>query len=170
MKSMKDIIKTVSLTLVTILLISCAVTKEQTYTMQQDAPFIVNEVFMKPWVAGIQEGGSGMDFHIVFGPMEKTVLLEKVFFREYAEILQSRPEVHNKYTAHAKKGPKADINMEGDVRKEGNTPPEKSPFNLKKDEAVLMYQYNGQTNYYKLTGIEEKPLLAYPSSNPNGRQ
>lgn len=149
-------------------IVSCAGSKEPTYNMEQSAPFEIKEVHMKPWVAGVQEGGSGMDFHIVFGPMEKTVFMERVFFRDYSETLQSRPEVHNKYTAHAQRGVKTDRNMEGDVKLEGNTPPEKNPFDLKKDEAVLMYKYRGITNYYKVSGIEEKPLLAYPSSNPNG--
>jgi hypothetical protein len=34
--------------------------------------------------------------------------------------------------------------------------PEKAPFKIADDEAVLVFKEEGKTNYYKLTGIEEQ--------------
>ena len=49
--------------------------------------------------------------------------------------------------------------MHVDPRKEyGNKVPvlENIPFDLKADEAVVVYSKNGETGYYKLQGVKEK--------------
>lgn len=46
-----------------------------------------------------------------------------------------------------------DIQLHGDPKKEyGNTPPkiEKTPFELKENEAVISYKVDGETRYYKI--------------------
>ena len=46
---------------------------------------------------------------------------------------------------------------------------EKFPFKLENNEAVLSYEYNNKMHYYKIANIEEKEMIAYPSSNPNNK-
>ena len=56
-------------------------------------------------------------------------------------------------------GKDEDFVMHVDLRKEyGNKVPvlENIPFDLKADEAVVVYSKNGETGYYKLQGVKEK--------------
>ena len=48
-----------------------------------------------------------------------------------------------------------------------NVIPQVSPFNLSEKEAVISYILKGEFYYYKISNLEEKPILAYPGSNPN---
>ena len=60
-----------------------------------------------------------------------------------------------------------DVIMDGDATKEAlNIPPEKIPFQLNENEAVVSYFENDKMVYYKISNIEEKEILAYPQSNP----
>jgi hypothetical protein len=58
--------------------------------------------------------------------------------------------------------------MDGNaINEAANIPPQKSPFQLAKNEAVISYSENGKVNYYKVSNIKEKEMLAYPQGNPN---
>ena len=60
--------------------------------------------------------------------------------------------------------------MDSNSTKEtANIPPTRFPFKLENNEAVLSYEYHNKMYYYKISNIEEKQLIAYPSRNPNNK-
>ena len=64
--------------------------------------------------------------------------------------------------------PKKDIIMDGNpINEAENTPAGEFPFDLKDNEAVVSYTHSGELRFTKVVGLEKKPELSYPSSNPN---
>ena len=100
----------------------------------------------------------------------KSISVKEIFFGDRILSAHRHPQNIDSYSADFKDEARQDIVMDGDAIKESqNTPPEKSPFSLEKNEAILSYTIKGEMHYYKISNLEEKPLIAYPSSNPNGR-
>lgn len=101
----------------------------------------------------------GVDLYIpVAAIQDNLVNLESVYFRGMKSDLQQDSEQANLYVANFSLG-SSDYNMSENPEDEyGNKAPqkpEKSPFKINDDEAVLVYTMNGRTQYYKLTGIEQ---------------
>ncbi len=42
----------------------------------------------------------------------------------------------------------------------------KTPFPISENEAILEYTYKNMRRYYKISKIEEKEMLMYPSAKP----
>ena len=89
---------------------------------------------------------------------EDRVSLDAVYFHGMKSLLKKSEEVPNLYVADFRLGTE-DMVMHEDPKKEyGNQPPqlpEKSPFDIDDDEAILVFTEAGQKKYYKLTGIQE---------------
>ena len=135
-----------------------------------DPPFTVSEPQVVYWTAGRERGGNGMELSMRWNPHEpEAYSLDTLYFRGQAHIpkivdtengMRLKVEVENPTKA------KSDMIMDGDSRKEvGNQPPlplktkADLPFELKADEAILVYHStsDGKLFYYKITGIKEKP-------------
>ena len=88
---------------------------------------------------------------------DSQVKLDSVYFRGTKAALVSDSE-KGAYIATFKSG-KRDLIMSSDPKEEyANKAPQKpakAPFELKEDEAVIVYNQNNKTRYYKLTGIQE---------------
>ncbi len=66
------------------------------------------------------------------------------------------------------KNEQKDIIMDSNSTNEAkNIPPQKIPFQLAENEAVLSYIYKGIAYYFKVYNIAEKEVIAYPQSDPN---
>ncbi|AVR44872.1 hypothetical protein C7S20_06100 [Christiangramia fulva] len=95
----------------------------------------------------------------VIAIQDQKVSLNSVYFRGMKSALTQNEEKPNLYVADFRTG-MGDIVMHKEPKKEyGNQPPqmpEKSPVKIEKDEALLVFIQNGETKYYKLTGIVEK--------------
>ncbi|MBZ0327799.1 MAG: hypothetical protein K8F54_09365 [Altibacter sp.] len=139
-------------------------------TLVENPPFILGEVFYQDWVAGVKEGGSGTHVHITFTDLEAGVVVKDIYFRNKIIKAQNTPQHRNQYVASFMNETVTDIIMDADATKEAqNTPPVKSPFMLNDSDAVVSYVYHGKINYYKISNMERKPMLAYPQSNPNDK-
>ena len=46
---------------------------------------------------------------------------------------------------------------------------EEMPFELNADECIITYREGDKTLYYKISNIEMKEPLYYPSASPNGQ-
>jgi hypothetical protein len=168
MKSIKNIIL---LTLLSGLLFSfsnCGGTQDPLeIQFQSTPPFTVAEASFQKWVAGVQEGGSGTNVYINITNVSEGVELRDLYFRNEQAALNTSPNIRSQYVARFKKEGRSVI-MDIDPEKEAkNTPPEKIQFQLNNTEAVVSYSYQGKTAYFKISQLEEKEMLAYPSSNPN---
>ncbi|MFN4762083.1 hypothetical protein ACKGJN_03075 [Gillisia sp. Q332] len=86
------------------------------------------------------------------------ISLDSVYFRGMKSALQQDPENKSIYNAHFNTG-KQDLIMSSDPAEEyANKMPQmpvKVPFELKEDEAVIVFKENNKKKYYKITGIKE---------------
>ncbi len=128
---------------------SCGSNKD----LQERAPAQFSEAYYVYTSNGIQ-----LNIPVV-AIQDERISLDSVYFHGMKSALEKNEEQPNIYVANFRMG-MGDKVMHKDPKKEyGNTPPqmpEESPFEINKDEAVLVFTQNGKTKFYKLTGIVEK--------------
>lgn len=112
---------------------------------QLNPPIHITEVNFQNWASGLQEGGSGINIHILASNIDTTIVLDSIYFRGlkakivphkmnfFARLI--RPKVKSKY---------------------------KFPFNLKENECVISYTQAHQSYYYKVYNLIEKQAQYYP--------
>ncbi|WP_339887222.1 hypothetical protein [uncultured Flavobacterium sp.] len=147
--------------LVLIGLVSCSNTKE--FEIQKVSETI-DSVYFQKWVAGIQGGGSGTNFHVnLKTPLEKDLILEKVQFESFEASFVKISETS--YIAYIRTNSNQnDLILDENPEKEyGN---KVSVENLKPNEANLFFTKNGKEFVKNLQNVKEKPMLAYPSVKP----
>lgn len=137
--------------------------------LEKEPPFKVKAAFYQNWVAGTKEGGSGTHVSIILGAISEEIKVKEIFYLDkVAEAVQDRQNI-DKYTGFFTNDLKEDVIMDINVIKEStNLPKEKSLFNLKKNEAIISYFHQEEINYFRIENLEEKPLIAYPGTRPNG--
>ncbi len=156
--------KKISLLLVIIIttfsLVQC---KSQDSVVQKDVPFTINKKTYQYWTGG-KEGSSGTDL-IIKGNYDLSPLhFDSIFFHNKQEKVSAQVN-SNMYTIYIRVIDKKDLNMSNNpVDEYGNPiPATKSiPFDLKEDEAVLVYNISGKEYYYKITGIVKLDPINYP--------
>jgi hypothetical protein len=169
MKALKYIISIALLSFVILGFSQCSTTKE----LQEKAPTTIGKVYVQKWVAGIEEGGSGL--YIFIPVSDASITLDSVYFRGRATKLSVKYQNKNMYVGNFinPSKQKHDIIMSGDPKAEyGNKSPilEKQkpiPFELKDDECVISYIEGKKTKYFKIGNIVEKQLIPYPSAPHN---
>lgn len=168
MKPFKNVF---TLSIVSLLLLSfsnCGSGKTGDYSLTKNPPFSIEDSFYQKWVAGVQGGGSGIDVHLTFINLDEGVTIDSVYFRN--KIAQARQVSQDpiKYIGNFKTNLNREVIMDIDAKKEAkNTPPYKTPFQLEDNAAVISYSINGITQYYKVSNLREKEMLAYPQSKPS---
>lgn len=127
----------------------------------------IKSAYYQNWVAGVRGGGGGTGFYIEFTEkLPKDFVITKLYFRN--KISKITASENNLYLANfarnINKRPQDEIADDANVsQKEEIT---KTPFPISENEAILEYTYKGQKRYYKISKIEEKEMLAYPSAKP----
>ena len=166
MRPFKNIIALCTVSLVLLSFSNCGSSQTNSYKLTQNPPFTIDDVYYQDWVAGVQDGGSGTNVHITFKDFTEDVMIDSIYFRNKIEKAKNSPQARKQYIGYFKKKTNRDIVMDSDPKKEAqNIPPEPFPFKLADNEAVVSYIQNGITNYYKITNIRRKEMLAYPQSN-----
>lgn len=167
MKNIKIIATKLFMMIVALSFVQCATSQK----LDKTAPISTSEAYCQKWVAGVQEGGSGMNFYF---PVEDNaeVALETIFFKGKKIKLEFK-ESESMYTGNYKNSvtkEKGDLIMSDDPKEEfKNQAPiieEKIPFELKEGECVIEYSKNGKKGYFKLDKLREKQMIAYPSAPP----
>ncbi len=134
------------------------------------------KVYSQTWVAGIRDGGSGVNLFIEKSVLGDIIPVQIYFKKEVVNVEESL----NMYVARFKtpiNQPKSstinDYNMSNNPKDEyGNKVLKistKPIFKLANDEAVISYLTNDELQYIKLIKIPEKKALAYPSVPPQFR-
>lgn len=137
-------------------------------TFQQNPPFTIEKATSQKWVAGTQDGGTGVKLEVFVSNVKEGVVFKDLYFRGKVTEAKTNPRTRVKYVGDFK-NEKKDFVMDSDPVKEAqNTPREGFPFKLKDNEAVISYEYKGKPAYYKITNIEALALLAMPAQRPNG--
>lgn len=137
----------------------------------QNPPFKISEAYYQNWIAGVKEGGSGTNVHIVFSEMETDVVIQNIYFRN--QILEAKGNVNepNQFVGYLKNDAQRDVIMDSDPMKEAqNNPIKKFPFQLENNKSVVEYWFDGKKNYYKVSNLAEKEMIPYPQTNPNSHE
>ena len=143
---------------------------QETMVLSQPA-FASSSAYYNTYVAGMVQGGSGIEFYLDIKALEADVVLENVYFRESVGKLM---RASDNYVARFRTdlGNNQDLVMSDNVEDEAvNTPPvqkEAFPFALSPSEAGITYRDNGVLKYAKIVNVVEKEAKAYPSQKPRG--
>jgi len=141
----------------------------KTISFEENPPFTISDIFSQDWVAGVQEGGSGTNVSFTLNGMSDDVQMKQIYFRKKMITATQRPNAKSTYMGYFKNDSGRDIIMDNNPIKESkNTPLATFPFDLEQNEVVISYVINGKTKYVRVSNILEKPMIAYPSTNPNG--
>ena len=136
---------------------SCANGKK----LQEEAPVALQEVYYITHRAQDDSNAQRLNLYLPVGEFNQQELqLDSVYFRgRRAELLPS-DEGPGIYVAYFEiPGKDRDFVMHADPKEEfGNQAPilEKMPFELKKDEAAVLYIRNGEKAYFRIRGITER--------------
>jgi len=133
---------------------------------QKKVPFSINEKTYFQWVGG-KEGTRGTTITIKGFTQTTNLSFSKIYFQnhEYDVVPQFNG---NDFVIAATMSEfhKADRIMSGDpVAEYGNRPPQipkKIPFDLKNDEAVILYSVNGQESYHKISEVKKLETIYRP--------
>lgn len=121
--------------------------------LQERAPAQFQQVYYS-------SGEDGLDLYLPVSVIQDEVIsLDSVYFRGMKSPLVRDEERSSLYVANFATGEGDRVMHEDPEQEYGNRSPqrpEKSPFRIEDDEAVLVFTQNDQTKYYKLTGIEER--------------
>lgn len=151
-----------------IFILSCNSNKR---VLQENPPFEVAEASFQKWFGGTQEAGKGIHFTLIFSKISEDVLVEKIFFWGKEEVLKQNPQNPNIYLTTFVDKLKEDTVLDSNPVKEMDNPRpsliSEIPFELKAKEAVIQYQKDMKTFYYKIENISQKDAVAYPSSKPD---
>lgn len=158
MNTTKKVIQYLGLILVSLNFSQCA----STIKLQEKAPTTFGEVYCQSWVAGVKGGGAGTNIFIETKNPE--IILDSVFFRGKVTKLVVKPAnkklVIGRFLSNSNtERPGLEVTDKVEVS-------EAIPFKLKENECVVSYTVNGETKYYRLKDIKEKPLEALPMSAP----
>jgi hypothetical protein len=135
--------------------LSCSSSKEVTNNFLEN----IDTVFYQKWDAGVQGGGSGIDFHVTLKmPLSKEIVLENLRFGSVQVPFNKENETT--YIAKIISQQKDLILDENSAKEYGNSLPIKS---LKPNEAYLLFKMNSKIYSKHLENVKEKPMIAYPS-------
>ncbi|WP_431133158.1 hypothetical protein [Psychroserpens mesophilus] len=169
MKSLKQISFLMVMIILMVSFSQCSTAQK----LQKKPPVKIGETYAQKWVAGIQEGGSGIN---VFIPVKDTaVTLDSIYFRNQKVNLEFNNGDQAFYIGRFKIdfNQKQDIILSSDMKEEAkNVLPklkEEMPFELKDDECIITYRKGSQTLYFKISNIKIKQPLHYPSAPPKGQ-
>jgi len=136
---------------------------------EENPPFTVKEATFQNWFSGAQEFGRGIHVFLEMETIAQDVLIDSIYFRGMADVIQRDTNNPLKYIANLKTMAKQDVIMhENPIKEINNSVPDIKKdflFNLDPKEAVISYRKNNKRYYYKVTHLNEIEPLNYPSTN-----
>ncbi len=165
---MKNVVKILILPMLLLSFANCGGTKikDSKWAFEQNPPFKIENAYYQDWIAGVEGGGAGTNIFINFKSIDENVVVQNIYFQNQKLEAKTSQQNLNIVSGHLINVKNKGVIMDSDPMKEAtNTVNEKFPFQLKENEAVLEYWFKGEKNYFKLSGIQKKELLPYPSAN-----
>ncbi|GEQ84810.1 hypothetical protein ULMS_03180 [Patiriisocius marinistellae] len=168
MQTFKYYLSFIAIIIINLLFLQCGTAQKEVIQMTTNPPFKILEATHQDWVAGVQGGGAGTTVMITFSDIDRDVEILNFYFGNFKALANVLPNKTLAYQANILNNINDDRSMNIDPKKEINKLPHpKSQFNVAPGNAIIEYRFNGNVNFYKVTKMIEKPLLAYPSANPN---
>lgn len=139
--------------------LSCCASKAQN---TKAFPQEFESVYFQKWIGGQQLTGSGTNFFIEFKkPLSKEIQPQKIYFQNQEAVCQQLNDTIVAAYFYQKPN-KQDLVLNNNE----TTTTQKPKYNLLPNEAVIEYALNGENLFFKIVGIKEKELIAYPSTRP----
>lgn len=145
----------------TLLLFGC-----KTRYLESSAPFEIDEKTYFYWVGG-KQGTQGVTIRLTGHTESLNVSFSKLYFqfREYSIV----PEFNNdgflivgNYSKFRESEWEKDSDPLSDKAKKAQEEKDNFPFDLKENEAILLYSVNGLEGYHKITGIKQMDKVFRP--------
>jgi len=131
--------------------------------------FIGEGSYYQTWVAGVQGGGSGLNFYIDVQDIPESVTLMAIYFKDKKGAVIAHNGVYSA-SFLTDQNSQPDVIMHSDPLEEAvNTPPTPKvtfPFELGAEEAGISYEEKGMLHYAKISKVENKGHIALPSAPP----
>lgn len=141
-----------------------SVFKEKEIKLESQGDITTGKVFFQKWVAGQQDGGSGINIYFPELVNKNNYTIGNVYFRGMiGQIINGKASPFASLRFVNK-----DIIMSSDANAEyGNDMPKVFPFKLKDNECVISYNTGNEIKYYKIENILEKATQFMPSAPPS---
>ena len=161
MKAIKSMHVQLTIIILSVIMIGC-----KSQSLATSAPFNIDEKTYFYWVGG-KQGTEGTTIRLVGRTQSLNVSFSKLYFQnnEYdivPEFSSQGFSIEGTFSKFREK----DVIMHKDPAAEyGNQPPKvdkKIPFDLKDDEAVLLYSINGMEGYHKISEIKQLDKVYMP--------
>jgi len=161
MKAIKSIYVSLTVIIFSVIVIGC-----KSQSLETSAPFSIDEKTYFYWT-GAKQGTEGTTIRLVGRTQSMNVSFSKLYFQnhEYGIVPEFNTDgflIQGTFTKFKEK----DVIMHKDPAAEyGNPVPQiekKIPFDLKDDEAVLLYSVNGLEGYHKISGITQLDKVDMP--------
>ena len=161
---MKKIQKISKILLIAIFLIGFVQCKTQ--DVAQKVPFEITQKTYFYFVGGTK-GTNGTTIKIVGTAETRNVTFSTIFFQNHEYKISPEYKGDRFILTGGKTAmSKPNLDLYGNpISEYGNTAPKvekKIPFDLEKNEAILVYNINGKDFYYKITDIEALDTVIYP--------
>lgn len=138
---------------------------------EDNPPFDVGFCYSQKWMAGTEQGGSGINLAFVIENIKEGVQMDSVYFLSHKVALVTKPMSENRYFGYINLSGKPDMIMSGDGSDEyGNPVPvvsETHDYKLTREQAVLQYTYDGKTYVTLINNVAQKEQQNFPSA-PKG--
>ena len=147
-----------------VLCLSCCASKAQN---AKAFPQEFKSVYFQKWIGGQALTGSGTNFFIEFKqPLSKEIQPQKIYFQNQEAVCKQLNDTIVAAYFYQKPN-KQDLVLNNNASdKEETTLPQKPKYTLLHNEAVIEYALKGKNLFFKIVAIEEKELIAYPSTRP----
>lgn len=149
------------LAIMTIGLMSC-----KSIQPKENTPFTIQQATYNDWVGG-REGVSGIKLLIQYSS-DQNVSFNKVYFQNKEGTIESK-EIDGKTFLHGRIDTSTsdqgqELILDADPKKEmkNSLPIKKIPFELKENEAVIMYSYKGEQHHYRIKNFKKTKTEFYP--------
>ncbi len=141
----------------------CATKKQKTVAFPQE----IESIYFQKWIGGQELTGSGTNFFIKFKkPLSSEIIPQKIYFQNQVAVCQKLNDTVIAAYFYQKPN-KKELLLNNNISNKDQTASSKNPkYTLLPNEAVLEYTTKKQNLFYKIVGIEEKELIAYPSARP----
>ena len=168
-----NFIKTCIILFSALLVSQCGSTKQKE-AMLVEAPFTVQTAYYQSWIAGMQEGGSGVNVYMSVSDLSSNIELKEGFFRNKVVQINQEDQMYVAKFLNATNSAQ-DLTMHSDVEEDAvNTPPAASkeaqfPFPLSDLEIGITFMDGDTLKYTKISNLKEKQQIAYPSAPPRNK-
>jgi len=161
----KIIMKSISIILVTIVL-SLSLFGCKTQYLETSVPFEIEEKTYFYWVGG-RQGTQGVTISLVGNTESLNVSFSKLFFQyhEYSIVPEYRNDgflIVGNFSEFRGNDQVTDPDPLSDGISQAQKEKDEFPFDLKDDEAILLYSVNGLEGYHKITGIKQLDKVFRP--------